>query len=137
MPTGTAPIARALVQKLRSDPALKAGLVGDIHEGVAPLGTKQPWLVYSLHFSTYDYDWGGVVQQPGFDVVVFGENQVVVRDLDALIQPLLHDAALDVEGQTTLLCRRTLDISSAEIGADGKKVYMVGGLYEIWTDQRL
>jgi hypothetical protein len=49
----------------------------------------------------------------------------------------LHDAALNVSEQTTLYCRRSSDVQSVDTDGQGKKVYMVGGMYDIWTAQGL
>lgn len=136
-PTTTAPIARALVQTLRANTALKAALKGDIHEGPAPEGTKYPWLMYGLHYGPVDYLWGSALQTPGYDIFVFSRDVVEARNLDALVVQTLHDAALSVTGQSTLFSRRVLDMTFTDIDEEGQKVYQVGGVHEIWTDQDL
>lgn len=137
VPTGTAPIARALVQKLRANTSLKAGLTGSFHEGIAPYGTQFPWLVYTLAYGPMDYQWGSMLIPAGYDIVVFSRDQVEARNLDALVAQTLHDADLSVDGQSTLLSRRVNDLSSADVDEEGLKVYGVGGTYEFWTDQTL
>lgn len=136
-PTGTAPIARALVQTLRANATLKAALTGGIHEGEAPLGSRHPWLIYGLQYGPMDYAWGSMMIPSGFHLVVFSRDQVEARNLDSLVVETLHDAALNVDGQTTLLCRRVLDLSSVDVDDEGLKVYGQGGLHEITTDQTL
>jgi hypothetical protein len=106
-----------------------------MHEGVAPLDTGYPWLVYSLHYAPAFEAWGSTILQAGFDIFVFSRGQVEARNLDQLVVDALHDAALSVDGQSTLFCRRTEDLSSVDVDGEGQKVYQVGGIYEIWTDQ--
>jgi hypothetical protein len=73
----------------------------------------------------------------GFDVFVWAENSVDANNVDALAAAALHDASLSVAGQSTLICRRTSDISSVDVDEEGKRIYQVGGTYEVWTDQPL
>jgi hypothetical protein len=76
-----------------------------------------------------------------FDIEVVHPNSVEAQNLDLLIlQGLTEEAfAANLEdtgsGQTTLLCRRVLDLSSDGRDDEGKKLYRIGGSYEIWTDQ--
>ncbi len=112
-------------------------MTGGFHEGVAPDGTKEPWLVYSLHYAPYDFAWGQVSIEAGFDIFVFSKDQVEARNLDQLVTTVLHDASLNVEGQTVLFARRLRDVSNVEINDDGRRVYMVGGIYEVETNQDL
>ncbi len=133
--TTVAPIARAIVQILRADAALKAALTGGIHEGIAPIGSKFPWLTYAMHYGPSVSAWGSTMLTPGWDIFVFSRDQVEARNLDQLVVDILQDAELSVEGQSTLLCRRVLDMSSADIDDEGQKVYQVGGVFETWTDQ--
>jgi len=132
-----APIRQALVQQLRSNAALKAALSGDIHEGFAPVTTKRPFLVYNLMSGIHGYLWGSVVTEAGFGVFVFAENSVDAHNIDALVLTTLHDAELQVNGQSTLICRRISSTTLAGADDEGKKIYQVGGIYEIWTDQPL
>ncbi len=136
VPTGTAPIARALVQKLRSNATLKAGLSG-MHEGEAPLGSQYPWLIYQLQYGPMDYAWGSMSVPSGFTIMVIGRDQVEARNLDSLVVETLHDVDLNVDGQSTLFCRRVLDLSSTDVDDEGQKVYEIGGVHEITTDQTI
>jgi hypothetical protein len=136
-PTGTAPIARALVQALRANATLKAALGNEFHEGIAPIGTQYPWLVYGLQYGPMDYAWGSLTIPSGFHIMVVSRDQVEARNLDQLVVETLHDAALPVDGQSTLFSRRILDLSSADVDDEGQKVYEVGGIHEIWTDQTI
>lgn len=133
--TSTAPIARALVQALRANAALKAALSNGFHESVAPAGSQMPWLVYHLQYGPMRYAWGSLLIPSGYTIKVYSHDQVEARNLDGLVLQTLHDAPLSVDGQSTLFSRRVLDLSSGEVGKDGLKVYGVGGIHEIWTDQ--
>jgi hypothetical protein len=135
--TGLAPVKQALVQALRSDTALKAALPGGIHEGFAPPKTPYPLLTYTVHFAPHDYLWGSVMNDIGFDVFVFAENSVVADNLDALVLTALHDVELVVTGQSTLICRRVSSLSLPDSNEEGKKIYQVGGVYHVITDQPL
>lgn len=136
-PSGTAPISRALVQVLRANAPLKAALTGGFHEGVAPIGTSHPWLIYGLQYGPMDFAWGSLLIPAGFHLMVVGRDQVEARNLDQLVVETLHDASLSVDGQSTLFSRRILDLSSADVDEEGLKVYEVGGVHEIWADQTL
>jgi hypothetical protein len=137
--TTIAPIKQAIVKALRADAALKAALNNEIHEAVAPRDVEYPYLVYDVVWARHDYRWGGDTLETGFDIVVVSDDQVEAHNLDQSVFTVLQDAALDLgsSGQTKLLCRRRSDSSTADIDRAGKKVYQVGGTYEIWTDQRL
>ena len=135
--TTVAPVTRALVQALRADSGIAAGVTGGIHEGFAPDGTAWPFIVYHVHWSNYVYDWGKVTLKAMIGIQIVSDDQVGARNLDALVMTALHDAALTVSGQTTMFCRRTGDLQSVDVDEQGKRVYMVGGMYDIWTDQPL
>jgi hypothetical protein len=135
--TGIAPIKQALVKWLRQNAELRAALTGGIHEALAPQSTEYPFLVYSLHYAPMDYLWDSVMQYVGVDVFVFSRNSVEASNLDALVLSVLHDAALEVEGQQTLICRRVASISFPDVDEEGKRIFQVGGTYEMWTDQPL
>lgn len=137
VPTTTAPIAQALVQKLRANTALKAGLKGGFHEGPAPNGTKEPYLMYGLHYGPVGYVWGSAMLTPGFHIYVVSHDQVEARNLDALVVQTLHDVDLDISGQSTLFARRTLQADSNDTDDEGHKVYLAGGIHEFWSDQDL
>jgi len=136
-PGTVAPVKQALVQTLRAAPALKAALIGGIHEGVAAQSTKYPFLTYQVHYAPYDYLWGSVMHYVGIDVFVWATNSVEANNLDALVAAALHDASLSVSEQSTLICRRVSDLSLQDVDEEGKRIYQVGGTYEIWTDQPL
>lgn len=132
----SAPIKRAIVQKLRATPALVAAIAGGIHEGIAPRKVEYPFIVYQLVSSPYAYDWSGAMLQTTFDVSVFAVNPVEANNLDALITGALNEAVLNVDGQTNLLCRRIADLPTGpDVDAAGRRVYQIGGSYAIWTEQ--
>lgn len=133
--TTSAPINQALVATLRANGTLYPQLLGGIHEGFAPLKVKYPLLTYQLIYAPYRYLWGSALIVAGFDVRCISEDSVEAGNLDALVMTTLNDAALSVTGQTTLYCRRTADLSSPDTDERGRKIYMRGGSYEIWTAQ--
>jgi hypothetical protein len=136
MTTTSAPIKRAIVQKLRASPALVAAIAGGIHEGIAPRKIRYPFIVYQLVAAPYSYTWSSVILSPMFDVWVYAENPVDANNIDALINSALAEAALDVEEQATMLCRRVADLPTGpDIDSEGKRIYQVGGTYSIWTEQ--
>lgn len=134
-PTGTALISRALVQALKANATLKAGLAGGIHEGLAPEATAYPFLTYQLHYSTINSGWGWTEVKAGYDIFVWSRDQVEARNLDQLVHETLWDAQLTVTGQSLLYCRRTTDMSLVDVDRQGLKLYQVGGLYKIYTNQ--
>jgi len=134
--TSSAPIKRALVQRLRSNATLKAALPGGIHEGFSAEKTQAyPFLTYQLIYSPIRRHWGSQMYVAGFDIRIFSDDSVEASNVDALVLNVLDDAALVVDGQSTLLCQRIADISVPDVDEEGRKVYMVGGTYEVWTDQ--
>ena len=139
MATSTAaPIKRAIVQELRSSPALVAAIAGGIHEGVAPRKVKYPFIVYQMVAAPRDYQWDGFQYHAMFDVSTFAVNPVDANNIDALISGALDEAALTVDGQTTMLCRRISDLPTGpDVDSQGKRIYQVGGSYSVWTDQPL
>jgi len=136
-PTTVAPIKRALVAEMRSNLTLKSAAKGGFHEGFAAEKVDYPFVVYNHVPTPYEYDWTSVMIPATFDVFVFHWNPVEANNLDALVVATLHDADLAVDGQTTLYCRRVADLSSTDVDEEGKKIYQVGGTYQIWTDQPL
>lgn len=134
--TTSAPIDQALVAKLRSNLTLKAQVSG-FHEGIAPQGTPYPFITYHTQYAPYEPVWGGELIEAGYVVNVWAENSVDAKNIDTLAAQTLHYAQLSVTGQSTLICRRVGDLKSVDMDEEGKKVYSVGGLYEIWTGQNL
>lgn len=135
--TTSAPIKQAIVQKLRANTSLHGQLVGGIHEGFAPSKVKYPCLIYQLIYDPLTYTWGSMLHMAGFDLKIFHTDSVAANNLDALVLTTMNDASLSVTGQTTLFARRVADLSFPDVDDEGKKVYMVGGTYEVWTDQPL
>lgn len=137
MASTSAPIIQALVQKLRANATLKAALQGDIHEGFAPQGTKRPFVLFSLHYAPIEYDFSSLMYETGVDVFVVADNPVDARNIDALVFTTLQDSesTLSVTGQSTLICRRVSELTLTDVSEEGRKIYQVGGVWEIWTDQ--
>lgn len=137
MATSTAaPIKRAVVQTLRASGALMAAIAGGIHEGVAPRKVRYPFIVYQMVAAPYDYTWGTMLLRVTVDVSTYATNPVDANNIDALIAGALNEAALNVDGQTSMLCRRVADLPTGpDVDSEGKRIYQVGGSYLIWTDQ--
>lgn len=134
--TTSSPIKRALVRKLRDSSPVMTVIVGGIHEKVAPRKARYPFIVYGRVTAPRAYGWGNVDIISMFDVVVWAENAVDANTIDQLVANALDDAALSVDGQTTLLCRRMSDIEGdPEMDARGRRIYSVGGTYVIHTTQ--
>lgn len=138
------PLLQAVVQKLRADTALQAVLVGGEHEGVAITGTPYPWLTYQLGYAPRDWFVDSVMGRVGIYVHIHSRDQVEARNLDQLAMNVLNGAVYDFtatehgsSGQYTLRSARVLDLSGDDTDDEGRKVYSVGGLYEIWIDQPL
>jgi hypothetical protein len=134
--TTSANIKQALVATLRANNTLKDAING-IYEGFAPVKTKYPFVTYSFPPVTYDFAWGSLMLLASADIYVYSENSVEANNLDALVLNTLQDAPLSVDGQSTLLCRRVMDLSEPDVDEEGKKIYQIGGSYSIWTDQSL
>jgi len=133
-----APVKRAVVQKLRASSPLVAAIAGGIHEAVAPRKVKYPFIVYQIVASSYEYDWTGMQIHALLDISTYAVNPVDANNIDALIAGALNDAALSVDGQSSLLCRRVGDLPTGpDVDSEGKRIYQVGGTYSIWTDQSL
>jgi hypothetical protein len=61
----------------------------------------------------------------------------VANNLGALVTTVLDEADLLVAGQSMLICRRVADLSDTDTDEEATKIYMVGGTYEVITDQPL
>lgn len=128
-------IWRALVAILRADVSLKAALSGGIHEELAPEPTPYPFLTWLQVAAPNEDDWTSRMIIGAFDAVVYSSNPVQASNLDQSVATVLEGATLTVTGQTTLIVRRLGSLRSTDTDAEGKKIYGVGGSYEIWTDQ--
>ena len=142
MASGIGAQKQAFVRALRDITVLMTAVGSDgIYEGVVTREVDYPFVVYSVSFSTRDYDWGGrSMMRTGFSVVVVSDDQVVAHNLDQAIINGLHDKQLTFDpssGQSTLFCRRVSDTSFAGSDGEGEKVYQVGGTYVVWTDQAM
>lgn len=133
--TSSAPIKQALVRRLRENATVKAALVGGIHEGFAPEKVRYPFLVWQLAYAPIRRQWGSQQYIAGIDIRIYADESVDIWSVDTLVLNQLDDAVLNVDGQTTLLCHRVADFSGPDVDEEGRKINMVGGTYEVWTDQ--
>lgn len=137
--TGIGPVKQALVRALRDSLALKAMVGADgINEGTNPRDSGWPQIVYNVVYSTREWDSTRVTMITEVDVWSISDSQVQAHDLDQLVADALEDKVLTFEGssgQTSLLCRRFGDLSSLDLDGAGNRIYQVGGLYRIWSDQ--
>ena len=148
------PVSNALVQALRQDAGPKSYVFPDsdyaktsragqrlagkwLHEAFAPAKTPYPLVTYQHISGPRFYTWGSVMLRSAYDIKVFSPNSVEADNLFALCAAVLDEAELSVAGQSTLICRRIADLRSPDVDEEGNKIYMVGGTYEIWTDQPL
>lgn len=143
------PINISIIQRLRLPQGPKSLLhedgpqVGErvlpskwLHDGFAPEKTPYPFITYQ-RFPTVPrvHTWGSVMLVARYDIKVYSPNSVVANNLDALVTTVLDEASLEVAGQATLICRRVADLSDYDTDEEGTKIYMVGGTYEVITDQ--
>jgi|WetSurSiteA1Bulk_404760.scaffolds.fasta_scaffold43954_2 hypothetical protein len=134
--TSSSAILRALVQRVRANPALRASLVGGIHEGFSPEPiATYPMAIYTSVAMSYEPTWTSRLIVGLVDVTIYSRDQVEASNLDQSMLEQLDGAALTPEGQTSLICRRVNDLRNIDVDEEGRKVYGVGGSYEIWTSQ--
>lgn len=137
--TGVAPVKQALVKALRDNLALKTMVGADgISEGVSPRASDYPYIVYAIVYSYREYDSTAMTLVTDVDVWSISADQIEAHTLDQLVNDSLEDKILTLgptTGQTSLFCRRLGDLSSADIDTTGDRVYRMGGVYRIWTDQ--
>ncbi len=130
----SAGVRRALVQTIRD--AVVYGSLNGIFPGFAPEKVDYPFAVYNQIAAPYEDAWGSRMIITAYDVFVFSRNEVEAHNLDQSLADTLDGAELTVEDMAALICRRVNDIPvSPDLDEEGKKVYQVGGTYEIWTDQ--
>lgn len=140
MSTGVAPIKQALVRALRDHSELYS-LVGSdgINEGVEPRRGSYPFVIYQVVFVRRDPDHTNLTLMCEMDIWSLASDPVEASNLDQLVSDALEvDLGQFFEGsagQTSLLCERIGDMSSADVDDAGNRVYQVGGAYRIWTDQ--
>ncbi len=139
--TGIGPVKQAVVRALRDNQSLK-DLVGSdgINEGTEPRGSDYPFILYNVSYSTREWDGTNVLMKVDIDVWSYSDDTVAAASLDQLVADSLDDVDLNdfmegSSGQTSLLCRRYGDLSSLDVDGAGNRIYRVGGLYRIWTDQ--
>ncbi len=129
-----APIKRGLVRRLRQQ-AWMPTIRGGIHQFNAPKKARYPFITYQVPTAPNAFTWGAIEIRALVDVFAWSENSAEAENLDALIAAALHEAPLDVGEQTLIQCRR---ISATPTGpttdGTGRRVYQIGGTYEIWTN---
>jgi hypothetical protein len=132
----SAGVRRALVSTIRNAGVYSS--LNGIFPGFAPEKTNYPFGVYNQLAAPYEDAWGSRLIIAVYDVFVFTRDEVQAHNLDQDLADALDGAQLTVEDMSTLICRRVNDIPvSPDLDEEGKKVYQVGGTYEIWTDQPL
>lgn len=129
------PVRQAMIQSLRANLVLAAGLPGDWSDGVAPRETPYPLGTVGLVPSPGLYDWTGVVWDMLVDVTVFAYDQGEAASLDQLAFMSLQDARLAVTGLTSLTCRRTGVFSMPDVDDKGATVWSSGGTFRIRVTQ--
>lgn len=132
-PTPSGAIKQALVATLRANGTLVAALTGGIHEGFAPEKKPYPLLVYYWVADPYTFTHTTAEHNVLVDIRVFDDNSVDANNIDALVFSTLDGAALAVTGQSLVLCHRVADFSDPDTDEEGRKIYSVGGTYEIMT----
>lgn len=134
--TNIGAVKQAFVRALRDITDLKSAVGNEFHEGISPDGAKYPVVVWSVASSRRSYAWGTPdTLITTIYVLAYSDDPVVASNLDLLILDGLQDKVLsfDGSGHSTLFCRRLVDLSSADVDGAGKKVYGVGGSYQLWT----
>lgn len=107
-----------------------------LHEGFAPEKTPYPFFTYQRFPTTPRvFTWGSVMLIARYDIKVYSQDSVEADNLDQLAAAVLDGSTPSVAGQSTLICRRVADLSDQDVDEEGQKIYMVGGTYEVWTDQ--
>lgn len=137
--TGIGPVKQALVRALRDNLTLKAMVGADgINEGTNPRNSAYPYIIYNVVYATREWDGTNVSLITEVDVWSISGDQIEAHTLDQLVADALEEKVLEFDvssGQTSLLCRRIGDLSSVDLDGAGKKIYQMGGLYRIWSDQ--
>lgn len=139
--TGVAPVKQAVVRALRDNTALKAMVGADgINEGISPRDSEYPYIVYTVSYSRREWDGTNVSLITDVIVWSFSDDQVEAHTLDQLVNDSLEEVELDFSGtstieQSSLLCRRISDLSSFDLDGAGHRIFQMGGVYRIWTDQ--
>jgi len=114
---------------------LEGQLPGEWSEGFAPKGTAFPRGILQLHYAPALYDWTGVVNILGVDVLIFSKTAGEAASLFQSAYTTLQDQRLTVTGQTSLSCRFSSSISLQDVDAEGKPIFEVGGVLEVRVAQ--
>ena len=137
--SGIGPVKQALVRALRASQPLK-DLVGSdgINEATNPRSSGYPHIIYTVVYSSREWDGTKVTMIVEFDVWSISDNPVGANNLDQLVADSLEEKVLDLSGseQTSLLCRRIGDLSSPDLDGAGTRIFQMCGVYRIWSDQQ-
>lgn len=122
--------AEWLYDRLTGDATLMAAVPGGVHEGIAPQGTAEPFIVFSL-VSNADVNAVGqarVLTRCDWDVKVIAEasSYAGLADIADDIDTLLHDV---VDG-SVVSCHRVSTIRYHE-KSSGAEYRHVGGTYRV------
>tara|TARA_Y100000310_G_scaffold293809_1_gene323720 strand:+ start:1952 stop:2365 length:414 start_codon:yes stop_codon:yes gene_type:complete len=110
---------------------------GGVWNGVAPQGTKPPWVVFQFVSNNYEERAFATRMNNGIWLVKVVDQSpwpLAALDVDTQIDSALEDATLTISGFTQVLCRRESDFSMVE--REGGVLFQhIGGHYRIWGDQ--
>lgn len=109
---------------------------GGVHNGVAPKGTKAPFVVFQGMPAMHDYTFSKRFVDVLYQVKAISESPwpKEASDIDTVIDTILQDASLTITGYSALCCRREQDIKYPE-EVNGKQFFHVGGIYRVMADQ--
>lgn len=145
--TGTGPIKRAIVRRMRSSSALQAALVGGIHQRLAPRKIAYPFFLYDEVSAPFVRDWGTGSDNGGreiralYDLTIYAANAVEAENLGQLVHDLFDGADVEmtplVDGQRVTYCQiiGTLPDNGPERDDTGAYFARIGHQLEIWTEQ--
>lgn len=128
----------AIVQHLQADAAGVMSVAGDVYPGTPPEGASHPLVqVTAQRPPRGNYVFQGLSHEDSVYLVkAVDKNSSPKRagEINAFIRARLDNAALSVDGQTTLLVSWVQDVEYSERTEDGTVYQHEGGLYEIWTE---
>ena len=125
----------AIYEQLTGDASLMALATGGVHHGRAPQGSAFPTVIFAKLTGTPTHTFTGQLSREIWLVkgVSKGASAAPAEAIDAAIETALHDAALQIDDQTTLYLRRESDVDYQEY--DGADQYNhVGGHYRLFTE---
>jgi hypothetical protein len=127
-------VRKAIYAVLSADEQLKE-LAHGIYHDKAPQDAKYPYVIFHRQAGTPVWAMSG---RPAFKEEVWlvkgiarGEAADAAEDIDGRCEALLNDAALEVEGATTLFCLRESDMPSYSEADSAEAIFHRGGLYRV------